>query len=156
PGDDRHEEDELSLEISPDEKSFLVGSGHEMTLWPVDRGGPRELPLDGDERVTSVHFLPGGRALSSSFSLGSRRVGRLQLWDLDAGRVLKVLEGHGGRVNDTTVSTDGRRALSGSWDKTTRLWDLETGLTVATLSGSGVRAVRAASFLAGNRAVTVG
>ena len=30
---------------------------------------------------------------------------------------------------------DGRRIVSGSWDKTLKVWDIETGECVATLEG---------------------
>ena len=41
------------------------------------------------------------------------------------------LEGHSLPVNSVTVSPDGRRAVSGSYDDTVRVWDLETGQCLA-------------------------
>ena len=34
------------------------------------------------------------------------------------------------------LTPDGRRALSGSYDKTLRLWDLDTGACLQTLRGT--------------------
>ncbi len=147
--------DAFALEVSPDETCFLAGTGRTMTLWSLVSGGPpRTFKLAGRERVTSVHFLPNGRALSSSFDPGNRRLGKLQLWDLESDGLPRVLDEHAAWVIDTTVSDDGHRALSGSWDGTARLWDLDSGMTLATLPGQ--RGVRAASFLPRERAVTVG
>jgi WD40 repeat protein len=53
-----------------------------------------------------------------------------------------------------TLSSDGRRAVSGSWDKTLRVWDLGSGQSLQTLQGhtSGVTAVALSSD--GRRAVS--
>jgi WD40 repeat protein len=40
------------------------------------------------------------------------------------GAELRRFEGHGDRVTSVTVLADGRRALSGSRDRTLTLWDL--------------------------------
>ena len=42
---------------------------------------------------------------------------------------LRTLEGHTGEVTAVAVTSDGRRTVSGSVDKTLRIWDLETGYT---------------------------
>ncbi|MGB8293955.1 MAG: WD40 repeat domain-containing protein, partial [Polyangia bacterium] len=48
---------------------------------------------------------------------------------------LRTLEGHTGWVTAVAALPDGKRALSGSEDKTLRLWDLETGQCLRTLDG---------------------
>jgi WD40 repeat protein len=42
-------------------------------------------------------------------------------------QVLKVLEGHTGRVDAVALSTDGSKIVSGSEDTTVRIWSMETG-----------------------------
>jgi WD40 repeat protein len=49
---------------------------------------------------------------------------------------LAVLEGHTGWVGGVCVTPDGRRALSGSYDKTIRVWDVETGKCLKILEGA--------------------
>ncbi|MCX6900668.1 MAG: DUF4062 domain-containing protein, partial [Verrucomicrobia bacterium] len=47
----------------------------------------------------------------------------------------RTLEGHGVSVESVSVTADGRRAVSGSWDKTLRVWDLESGACLRALEG---------------------
>ena len=42
------------------------------------------------------------------------------------------------KVTSVTVLVDGRRALSGSLDRTLRLWDLDTGAELARLTFDAV------------------
>jgi hypothetical protein len=51
------------------------------------------------------------------------------------GLLLRTLVGHEASVRAVTPLPDGRRALSGSADRTLRLWDLETGECLATFTG---------------------
>ena len=48
---------------------------------------------------------------------------------------LKTLEGHRDAVRAVAMTADGRRALSGSADKTLRLWDLDSGHCLRTFEG---------------------
>ncbi|KAI3633275.1 hypothetical protein MIR68_008813 [Amoeboaphelidium protococcarum] len=47
----------------------------------------------------------------------------------------RSLKGHNHFVQDVAVTSDGRFAMSASWDKTLRLWDLQTGQTTRRFVG---------------------
>jgi hypothetical protein len=47
--------------------------------------------------------------------------------------LLRDLTGHFGAVNACVVTTDGRRVVSASDDKTLKVWDLDTGCVITTL-----------------------
>ena len=49
------------------------------------------------------------------------------------------------QVNGVAVFPDGRRVVSGSWDKTLKVWDVATGKCVATLRGHSDHVRRASS-----------
>ena len=49
--------------------------------------------------------------------------------------LLQTLEGHSDFVQSVSITPDGRRAVSGSVDKTVRLWDIESGECLRILEG---------------------
>ena len=69
--------------------------------------------------------------------------------------LLRTLIGHGKEVLCVSVTSDGRRAVSGSWDKTLRVWDMESGQCLRILEGH-TREVRSVSVTPDGRWVVSG
>jgi len=90
----------------------------------------------------------GKRAVSASWD------NTLKVWDLDAGRALRTLEGHSDNVHGVAVTPDGKRAVSASWDHTLKLWDLDTGRALRTLEGHSSVVYGVAVTPDGKRAVS--
>ncbi|MDC3981474.1 pentapeptide repeat-containing protein [Polyangium jinanense] len=87
----------------------------------------------------SVAWDPSGSILATAHGDGA-----IWLVDTVAGKVLRILSGHAGRVRSVSFSPDGKMLASCSEDKTVRLWDVVTGRVLRVLEGhtSAVRSVR--------------
>jgi WD40 repeat protein len=70
------------------------------------------------------------------------------------GSLIRTFEGHTTGVWAVAVTPDGRRAVSGSGDRTLRLWDLGAGQTLRTLEGHTNFVSAAAVMPDGRRAVS--
>ena len=70
--------------------------------------------------------------------------------EVEYGACLRTLEGHTDWVNAIALSSDGRRVVSGSRDKTIKLWNLDTGECLRTLLGH-MDSVCAVAFSADSR-----
>jgi WD40 repeat protein/tRNA A-37 threonylcarbamoyl transferase component Bud32 len=144
-----HTDPVASAALSPDGHRVLSAScvNHWFVPQPDngDRTGPWRL-WDADTRkelrhfegpstnyLASVAFSPDGkRALTSSRS-------QVLLWDVESGRLLRVLDGHTRGVTSVAFCSDGRRALSGGDDNKLRLWDLEGGTELRCFQGHTAR-----------------
>jgi len=70
------------------------------------------------------------------------------------GPLIRILVGHAGWVYAVAVDAQGRRAVSGSFDRTVRVWDLEQGRCTATLDGHTDKVGAVAVDAQGRRAVS--
>lgn len=121
---DRPEPGVVRLLREIDESHRLVGfRPRKASLAPP--GGPLVHTLSGAGHVTAIAVLDGRRAVAGSED------GKLRLWDLESGEILRTLEGHAAEVSHLTVLSGGR-LLSGSWDGTVRLWDTDEGRILRT------------------------
>ncbi|CDF38850.1 WD40-repeat containing protein [Chondrus crispus] len=130
----------------------------------------------GDTRITVFTQSPDKETkmteLGNDFETGSRKLtcgcvsmskryavigygdGTLQFWSVSEKKILWTICGHESWVCSVAMSGDGKRAVSGSWDRSVRVWDVDTGLQIGdaltghtggvysvAMSGDGKRAV---------------
>jgi cytochrome c len=109
--------------VSTDGDRVLTGSfDYSMGLWGVAADAAPALVQrvwDHDGAVNAVRFVPGrAQAISASDD------GRVALWDLQSGKLVKRFEGHTHKVVAVDVSRDGKVAASAAWDRSVRIWNL--------------------------------
>ncbi|MGO6840426.1 hypothetical protein GUK34_28395 [Rhizobium leguminosarum] len=92
------------------------------TTWKGARefDGVGEVVISADER-----FLVAGGGVD----------GTMKLFELQSGRLLRMLVGHSQRVASIAFSSDGGNLISGSGDGTVRSWDVNTGGQVLQVMG---------------------
>ncbi len=100
-----------------DRRSRQVGAA-------LGRGHPlRTEALRAGQNIISLAFSPDGQRGLVGLSDAT-----IRLLDLDTGKELLRLEGHGtGAIRTVAFAPDGLRALSGGDGNSVRLWDLKTG-----------------------------
>jgi len=137
-----------SVGFSPDGKYGFSRSGDRIVkLWDIAKGresrtfsaddvDAQGVPL-GSQMVVSGEFSPDGR-----YMLTTGREGAIRLWDLPAGKVIKVFWGHTGWVPALAFSKDCRSILSAGADGSIRLWSLnqrnETAQFISLAQGEWV------------------
>src|SRR5262249_3302335 len=72
--------------------------------------------------VKALAFSPDGALVAEANDRG-----RVILWEVKSGKLLRVLEGHEDTVTGVTFSPDGRWLLSAGVDRTVRVWEVSTG-----------------------------
>src|SRR5262249_3802607 len=118
-----------TMAVSRDERQVLLGGARgSLVLWDLETDQPiRRFETPARSQVMSVALSPGGRYALTGQSLVKGDNGKVvpedcsvRLWDTATGKVLKTFEGHQSVVTHVTVSADGSRGLSASFDQTCR------------------------------------
>jgi WD domain, G-beta repeat len=128
-----------------------VATGGAVIFYDLDTG--KEL-----FRTLELSFARPGLAISQDgrfFLTGHQNDWLVRLGDLNTGKEVRRLQGHNGGVFGVALSADGKRAVSGSADRTVRLWDMQTGKALHTIKTvSGVRCVVFSPAITGRSAKT--
>ncbi|KIN98733.1 hypothetical protein M404DRAFT_827280, partial [Pisolithus tinctorius Marx 270] len=83
--------------------------------------------------ASALPFIPSNALLSMMLlpkfpRLARVAVGGLKGWPVEQ----QLLQGHAFMVNSVAFSPDGKKIVSGSWDKTVRVWDVEGGVQIGS------------------------
>ncbi len=82
-------------------------------------GGARASNAEGPWRLDpSLVVTPDGKVLISSGDDNT-----IRFWDLKSGRCFRTIKSHTGGVRGLSLSADGLRLASASWDRTVKLWE---------------------------------
>jgi len=109
------------VEISPDGETLAVALVGSSFFWLLDmaRDEPQRT-LDGHSlRVNDLEFSPDGEIVASA-----SRDGKIGLWDVESGALLRYLEGGGKIVTSLDFSADGRLLVGGLADGSVVLWGI--------------------------------
>jgi WD40 repeat protein/transcriptional regulator with XRE-family HTH domain len=129
----------FSLTFSSDQTKIISGSPDAtLRIWDVKTGEQLNLWRNTGGEVTTLDC-----SLENILIVGGS-VPQATLIDLETGKYLRRLQGHGGsRILAVAFSPDSRTVLTGSTDHTLKLWEVETGNCLHTFVGhtDGVRSV---------------
>nr|MBA2306969.1 WD40 repeat domain-containing protein [Candidatus Dependentiae bacterium] len=138
---DRHRSTDVSsVAFSPDSKRILIGSEDGKShLWDIKTEELlREFTIE--ERrgpVLCVAYSPKGTTVATGgFYFVDQQNPTpgyvvmdyaVRLWNTETGELVQELIGHRDNVTSVAYSPNGKRILTGSFDKTVRLWNTKTG-----------------------------
>ncbi|MCI0684637.1 MAG: WD40 repeat domain-containing protein [Gemmataceae bacterium] len=114
-------------------KHFSLGSDFALRLWDLEKASPSRTFSGHSGPVWAIAVSRDGRtALTGSGGWTDPSSAQPQpkplgfgasVWNLEAGSH-RELKGHLHWVQAVAIAADGRRGVTGSWDKSVRLWDL--------------------------------
>ena len=120
-----------SISFSPDGHTLASSSEDKyIDLWNANTGelNITLLPTNPFGEINFITFSPDGHILVSA----SERT--VQLWNVNTGKLEKILTGHKNWVEDISFSPNGNTFASAGRDGDVRLWDTHTGTLKYTLT----------------------
>ena len=109
----------MGLAVSNNGELAVTGSWDStVRLWDLDSGKTVRV-FKHTSPVNTVAF-----ANKENFIIAGGHDGKIQIWNAKTGYSLGLLEGHFMGITGFSTSSDGKRLLSTSIDKSMRLWDL--------------------------------
>lgn len=114
----------LSVAVTPDGVNLLAGTQYGyMNHWNLE-SGKRYFPWMVGDIVSSLSVTSDSKLVLSGGN-------DMKLWRINSGSLVTIYPGYKGWVKSIAVDQNGKQALTGNEDGTTRLWDITTGKEIA-------------------------
>ncbi|MBA3751660.1 hypothetical protein H0X06_02555, partial [Candidatus Dependentiae bacterium] len=118
----------ISLDYSPDGKTFLTGSDGTVCLWDKDTGTILQQIDQLPDALRVVKFSSNGK-----IALIGTHSHRIYVWNLETGVLSDIeLKGNTDRICAIAFSPNGKMALTGTPGLRACLWNAETGDLIRT------------------------
>ncbi|MGL6194083.1 MAG: hypothetical protein ACRC2T_04595, partial [Thermoguttaceae bacterium] len=93
-----------------------------------------------EDAVSAVAISFDGR-----FGVSTGRDRTIRIWNLNSGKIIRVIEGHLDWIRDIAITLDGKYILSGSWDTTVKIWSTSNGKCLRSLN-ENIRSISKVAF----------
>lgn len=113
--------------FSNDGRSFVTGADVNLKIWNRNGGLIRAWTNLAASATSAVYRPPDGSMLAWANDK------TISIWDVQAGKLLRVLEGHSSRVNSIAFSPDGKLLVSGSHGNPVKLWSVSEGRLIRNI-----------------------
>lgn len=131
-----------ALQPLADEHYCIIGRSMSLQLWNISDKSPVSVLLTKPSGSGAWIFdlnitADGSRALwNNTRTKEDKRIGVLMGWDMKSGQAFESIDGHRDtHIIASALTSDGRMAITTSFDKTLRIWDLESMTCVSVLEG---------------------
>ena len=139
-----------SLAFCPEGDLLASGGYREVKLWRRPKNVQKfNLASVASKAVLAAAVSPDGKLLATGADDG-----RIKLWSLATGKLVRNISGHKGDINSLSFSPDSTRLVSGSADKTIRVWDVTKGRSL--LRAQTVAEVNAVAWVADGKQIASG
>lgn len=118
----------FSLVISPDWTTFVTDYDNHVEIHDLLTGS--RISDFSIEKRSSIAIHPDGKTLiAGGYSpiTSEQQFIPIRLYDLQTGKLVRILRGHEKPVSSFIVSPDGKRLVSQSYHLSVKVWDLSTG-----------------------------
>lgn len=138
-----------SLRFSPDSELLASGGYRTVKFWRRSRN-THKVDLPGVESpVKSLAVSADGK-----WAAMGEESGKVRLYELPAGKLVRSLEAHAGAVSGVAFSTDNTRLVTGGQDKKFKVWNVADGAAAGEIETAAP--VNAVAFVTDGTQVATG